>query len=89
MKRKREVSDVAGAARRMIRALGRRCGDEDPIDLQLILQLHDEVDAAYVAAMRQLHDKHGFSDAEIGSGVGITRQAARKRRLGGAASDVA
>lgn len=89
MSREREASDVAGAARRMIRALGRRVGDSDPIDLQLIAELHAEVDAAYVAAMRQQHDAHGFSDAEIAAGAGMSRQAVRKRRLGAGAADVA
>lgn len=73
----------------MIRALGVRCGDEDPVDLLLIAELHVMVDRAYVEAMRKLHDVHGFSDAEIAAGVGTSRQAVRKRRLGSGSADVA
>jgi DNA-directed RNA polymerase specialized sigma24 family protein len=77
----REVGDTAGAARRMIRALGRRVAEESPEDLQLIVALRAEVDAAYLAAMRGQHQA-GFSYAEIAAGLGLSRQAVEKRLRG-------
>lgn len=87
-KREREPAELAGAARRMIRALGRRVGEADPVDLQLIIALRAELDAAFLAAMRAQHDETGFSYSEIAAGLGTTRQAVQKR-LREPADDVA
>jgi DNA-directed RNA polymerase specialized sigma24 family protein len=76
--REREAGEVAGAARRMIRALGRRVADADPIDLLLIVELRAEVEAAYLAAMRGQREA-GFSYAEIAAGLGIRKQAVQQR----------
>lgn len=78
MTRERSAEEVAGAARRMIRALGRRVGDADPIDLQLVLALRQEVDRAFLAAL-QGQVAAGFSHAEIAEGLGTSRQAVTKR----------
>lgn len=61
----------------MVRALGRRVGDEDPVDLALIVELRDEVEAAITAAMQG--QRRLFSDAEIGAGIGLSKQAVHKR----------
>lgn len=74
----REVGDTAGAARRMIRALGRRVGEADPIDLRLIVELRAEVDQALMAAIRGQVEA-GFSHAEVADGLGTSRQAVTKR----------
>ncbi len=79
MTRERSAEEVAGAARRMIRALGRRVGDADPIDLVLITQLRGEVEAAFLEAMRAQHEDSGFSYAEIAAGLGVKRQAVAQR----------
>lgn len=74
-----EVGQTAAAARRFIRRLGQRIGREDPCELQLLVQLRDELDAALVVAMRGQHDDMGFSYAEIGAGLGTGRQAVYER----------
>lgn len=79
MTRERSAEEVAGAARRMIRALGRRVGEADPIDLRLIIELRGEVEAAINAAMREQHEGSGFSLDEIGQGYGTSKQAVAKR----------
>lgn len=81
----RELGDTAGAARRMIRALGRRVGEADPIDLRLIVELRAELDAAELVAMRGQRAA-GFSYAEIGAGVGRSKQAIAQR-LGSSSAD--
>lgn len=86
MTRERSAEEVAGAARRMIRALGRRVGDADPVDLQLVTALRAEVEAAVTAAMRDQRAA-GFSLAEVGAGLGMSKQAVAKR-LGAAAAAV-
>lgn len=88
MSRERSTEEVAGAARRMIRALGRRVGDADPVDLQLIVELRADVEAAFLAAMREQHEGTGFSYAEIAAGLGTSKQAVAKRLAAGA-TDVA
>lgn len=62
----------------MIRALGRRVADADPIDLQLVLELRQEIDQAFMAALRG-QALAGFSHAEIAEGLGTSRQAVTKR----------
>jgi DNA-directed RNA polymerase specialized sigma24 family protein len=86
--REREASEVAGAARRMIRALGRRVGREDSVDLQLIIDLRAEVEAALTEAMRGQRAL-GFSYAEIGAGVGWSKQAVAQRLSAASRDDVA
>lgn len=85
--RERSAEEVAGAARRMIRALGRRVGDADPIDLLLVTQLRAEVEAAYLDAMRSQREA-GFSYAEIAAGLGTSKQAVAQR-LSASKGDVA
>lgn len=87
MAREREASEVAGAARRMIRALGRRVAAADPVDLQLVVALRSEVEAAFAEALRG-QVANGFSHAEIAEGLGTSRQAVTKR-LASASDDVA
>ena len=78
MSRERSAEEVAGAARRMIRALGRRVGREDSVDLALIVALRDEVEAALDDAMRGQRAM-GFSYAEIAAGLGVSKQAIAQR----------
>ncbi len=70
--RQTEDHVFADAARRMIRALGRRGGFE------ALYRLEADVAAAQMVAVERMRAE-GFSDAEIGAGVGITRQAVRQR----------
>ena len=82
MTRERSAEEFAGAARRMIRALGRRVGREDPVDLALIEALHEEVTAAYLVALQGQREM-GFSLAEIGAGAGKSKQAIAQRLMSG------
>lgn len=74
----RETSDVAGAAIRMVRALGQRVGHEDPEDLRHLLRVRQEVDAAMLAAIESLR-AGGHTDIAIGEVLGMTRQAVQQR----------
>lgn len=74
----RETSDVAGAAVRMVRALGKRAGQEDPEDLRELLRVRAELDAAMGAAIEGLR-AGGHNDIAIGEVLGMSRQAVQQR----------
>lgn len=89
-KRQRSTEEVAGAARRMIRALGERVGDEDPIDLRLIVDLKSALDEALLEAIRgQRAATPPFSYAEIAAGLGTSKQAVQQRLTRPSQGDVA
>lgn len=71
-------SDFAGFARRILRAMGRRCAGADVEDLVYLLALRDEVDAAVDAAVTGLRAQ-GHSWTDIARATGTSRQAARQR----------
>lgn len=63
---------------RMTRALGRRCAEGDPdsaVYLRLVGEQLERSTAEAVAGWRAL----GFSDAQIGRELGVTKQAVQKR----------
>ena len=59
-------------------AYSRRAADGDVEALTLMTGLADELDAAIAEAVKGLRSR-GYSWAEIGSRLGITRQAAQQR----------
>src|SRR5215468_5644246 len=73
-----ENDEYAAFARRVLRAYARRVGDGDVEALTLMLGLSAEIDDAIAQAVRGLRG-FGYSWAEIGSRLGITRQAAQQR----------
>jgi hypothetical protein len=79
-RRRRTVeNDEYGAfIRRILRAYSRRVADGDVEALSLMTGLADELDAAIAEAVKSLRGC-GYSWAEIGSRLGITRQAAQQR----------
>ena len=79
-RRRRTVeNDEYGAfVRRILRAYSRRVADGDVEALSLMTGLADELDAAIAEAVKGLRGR-GYSWAEIGSRLGITRQAAHQR----------
>ena len=77
-RRQVENDGYAAFVRRVLRAYSRRVGDGDVEALSLIVGLADELDAAMAEAVRGLR-AHGYSWAEIGSRLGISRQAAQQR----------
>ena len=64
--------------RRILHAYSRRVGDGDVEALALMLGLAEEIDTAIAEAVKGLR-ACGYSWAEIGSRLGITRQAAQQR----------
>lgn len=74
----RDTSEVAAAARRMVRAVGNRVAVEDTHDLNLLIGIQDELDVAWAKAVAGLR-RSGNSDARIGEFLGISRQAVRQK----------
>lgn len=77
-RRERETTEYLAAARRFIRAAGRRVADADEIELGLLLDLRHDLDAAISEAVEGQRAR-GMSWAYIGSAMGTTRQAAYAR----------
>jgi hypothetical protein len=73
-----ENDEYAAFARRVLRAYARRVADGDVEALTLMLGLSAEIDDAIAQAVGGLRG-FGYSWAEIGSRLGITRQAAQQR----------
>ena len=76
--RVRENDEYAAFARRVLRAYARRVATGDVEALTLMTDLADEIDTAISQAVTGLRE-FGYSWAEIGSRLGITRQAAQQR----------
>jgi len=76
----REVGDVVGGIRRMLRALARRFaeGYADTYALEQIREIHDEYLALMDEAVPRLREA-GYNDREIGEALGVTSQAVQKR----------
>jgi hypothetical protein len=73
-----ENDEYDAFARRVLRAYARRVADGDVEALTLMLGLSAEIDSAISQAVTGLR-QYGYSWAEIGSRLGITRQAAQQR----------
>jgi ribosomal protein S20 len=73
-----ENDEYASFIRRILRAYSRRVADGDVETLSLMASLADELDAAIAEAVKGLR-ACGYSWAEIGSRLDITRQAAKQR----------
>ena len=73
-----ENDEYAAFARRILRAYARRVATGDVEALALMLGLSAEIDTAIAQAVHGLRG-FGYSWAEIGSRLGITRQAAQQR----------
>lgn len=77
-KREVEFAEFIGAARRFIRAAGRRAEALDPADLPDLLSLREEVEEAITRAV-VAQVEFGFSWAEVAEGLGVARQNAWKK----------
>lgn len=73
-----ETMEYLGAARRFIRAAGRRVADADEIELAELLNLRHELDQAITEAIRGQRAL-GRSWAYIARATGTTREAAFQR----------
>jgi len=77
-RRRVENDEYAAFVRRILRAYSCRVGDGDVEALAVMLGLAEEIDTAIAEAIKGLR-ACGYSWAEIGSRLGITRQAAQQR----------
>ena len=74
-----EMAEYAQMVGRMVRSLGRRGADGDFTDLAEIAKVSKMMDDAMQAAVDGMREQQGYSWAQIGEGLGITRQAAQQR----------
>lgn len=72
-----ENREYAAFCMRVVKSLGDRVGDGDTEDLQFIRQLAEVVEEAEGRAVLGLMAQ-GYSYAEIGAALGISRQAVHK-----------
>ena len=71
----------------MVRSVTRRIedeGSEDQLNWELpelaeLAELVAQADQALLAGVRSLRNKHGYSWAQVGAELGISRQAAQQR----------
>jgi hypothetical protein len=73
-----ENPEYAAFARRILRACARRIAAGDIESLVLMAELADTIDSSVRDAVTGLRE-HGYSWADIGSRLGVTRQAAQQR----------
>jgi hypothetical protein len=73
-----ENDEYAAFTRRILRAYARRIADGDIEALTRMTSLADDIETAIRNAVTGLRD-FGYSWAEIGSRLGVTRQAAQQR----------
>ncbi len=79
-RRRREVEtdEFLSFARRIVRAAGKRVGDGDPVDLAALVAVRRELQEVEVRAVEAMRERYGYSWAEIGRDLGMTRQAAQQ-----------
>jgi len=79
-KRRREVEtvDYLAMVRRLIRAAAKRVGDADEIELAELVELRDHLEEAITEAVTIQRVRWDRSWADIGRGLGISRQAAQQ-----------
>lgn len=73
-----EADEFGAFTRRILRAYGRRVADRDIDSLTGLAQLRGEVDAVICSTVTQLVAQ-GYSWAQIGRVLGMTRQGAFQR----------
>lgn len=74
-----ENYDYAAFIRRIIRAYSRRVAAGDIEAVPDMIRLSSDLDAAIRDAIAELRSKQGYSWADIGLRLGVTRQAAQQR----------
>ena len=77
-RRERETLEYLAAARRFIRAAGKRVADADEFELAELVALRAELEAAIMTAV-QGQRSIGRSWAYIGAALGMKRQSAQER----------
>lgn len=74
----RETPDVAAAVGRLVRTVGRRVATEDPVDLEILVDLTAALDEAWRTAIAGLRAT-GHTDGDIGAALGVSKQAVAQR----------
>ena len=79
-RRRREVetTDYLAMVRRLLWAAAKRVGDADEVELAELVELRDHLEQAIAEAVTIQRGQWGRSWAEIGRGLGTTRQAAQQ-----------
>jgi hypothetical protein len=73
-----ETTEYLGMVRRLLRAAGRRVGNADEVELAELVELREHLEKAIAEAVTIQRRTWGRSWAEIGRGLGVSRQAAQK-----------
>jgi hypothetical protein len=74
-----ENDEYAAFARRILRAYARRIASGDIDALAGMVSFTADIEATIHQVVTDLRDQHGYSWAEIGLRLGVTRQAAQQR----------
>lgn len=74
-----ETTDFIAMVGRLIRRAGVRCSTADMAELEALLALRQQVDAAIAEAVPAVMENGGYSWTAIGAAAGTTRQAAHER----------
>jgi hypothetical protein len=77
-KQPRSDEDIVDAVLRMVRAIGRRAATADPDHARLLRLVDEELAEAWRRAVAGWR-ADGFSDAQIGREIGVTKQAVQQR----------
>ena len=77
-KRYTETRDFGVMVHRMLKAYGARVGHADMEDLEQLVALRTDLDRITAEAIQQLRQT-GYSWADVGEVMGVTRQAAQQR----------
>lgn len=79
VQQRHEASDVAGMARRGMRALVNRAAEGDTFALTELVALQAVLQEAITTAGQVLHAGHDYSYTHLAAELGVSRQAARQR----------
>ena len=74
----RETSEMAAMASRVIKAIGRRVGEEDASSLVYLMTVQTALDNAWRHAVDGIRET-GSPDKDIAEVLGVTRQAVQQR----------
>lgn len=77
-KRYTDTEDFGRMVERMLRAYGLRVGAADMDDLRQLMTIRELLDQITAEAVEQLRST-GYSWADVGEAMGVTRQAAQQR----------
>lgn len=74
----RDDGEIAAATARIVRSLGRRLASSDPEELVHLRALEEELERAWSTAIAGMR-RTGYSDAQIGEALSISKQAVQQR----------